>query len=41
GHGKVVIATWLATHPSRLKTSLGLTFASSLLQGLVAIGLVV
>ncbi|EPR9079569.1 nickel/cobalt transporter [Cronobacter dublinensis] len=40
GHGKVVIATWLATHPSRLKTSLTLTFASSLLQGLVAITLV-
>lgn len=40
GHGKVVIATWLATHPSRLKTSLQLTFASSLLQGLVAIALV-
>lgn len=41
GHGKIVIATWLATHPSRLKRSLGLTLASSLLQGLVAIALVV
>lgn len=41
GHGKIVITTWLATHPSRLKRSLGLTLASSLLQGLVAIGLVV
>ncbi|WP_029593610.1 nickel/cobalt transporter [Franconibacter pulveris] len=41
GHGKIVIATWLATHPSRLKRSLALTLASSLLQGLVAIGLVV
>jgi len=41
GHGKVVIATWLATHPSRLKSSIGLTLASSLLQGMVAIGLVV
>lgn len=41
GHGKIVITTWLATHPSKLKSSLGLTFASSLLQGLVAIGLVV
>ncbi|ALB63702.1 putative membrane protein [Cronobacter condimenti 1330] len=40
GHGKVVIATWLATHPSRLKTSLSLVFASSLLQGLVAVVLV-
>lgn len=41
GHGKVVIATWLATHPSRLRASIGLTLAASLLQGLVAIGLVV
>ncbi len=40
GHGKVVITTWLATHPSRLKTSLRLTLAASLLQGLVAILLV-
>lgn len=41
GHGKVVITTWLATHPSKLKSSISLTLASSLLQGLVAIGLVV
>ena len=41
GHGKIVITTWLATHPSKLKSSIGLTLASSLLQGLVAIGLVV
>lgn len=41
GHGKIVIATWLATHPSRLKSSIGLTLASSLLQGGVAIALVV
>lgn len=40
GHGKVVITTWLATHPARLGESLRLTFAASLLQGLVAIGLV-
>ncbi len=40
GHGKIVIATWLAIHPSRLKSSLRLTFAASVLQGLVAIGLV-
>lgn len=40
GHGKIVITTWLATHPSRLKSSLKLTFAASLLQGVVAIGLV-
>lgn len=31
----------LATHPSKLRSSIGLTLASSLLQGLVAIGLVV
>ncbi|MBV8041721.1 nickel/cobalt transporter [Pluralibacter sp.] len=41
GHGKVVIATWLATHPSKLKASIGLTLAASLLQGLVAVGLTV
>lgn len=41
GHGKIVITTWLATHPSKLKSSIGLTLASSLLQGLVAITLVV
>ena len=41
GHGKVVITTWLATHPSKLKSSIGLTLAASLLQGLVAIALVV
>lgn len=41
GHGKVVITTWLATHPSKLRSAMGLTLAASLLQGLVAIGLVV
>ncbi|POP42486.1 nickel transporter [Superficieibacter electus] len=41
GHGKIVITTWLATHPSRLKSSMMLTLAASLLQGLVAIVLVV
>lgn len=40
GHGKVVITTYLATHPSRLKSSLRLTFASAVVQGLVAIVLV-
>lgn len=40
GHGKIVITTWLATHPSKLKSSIGLTLAASLLQGMVAIGLV-
>jgi ABC-type nickel/cobalt efflux system permease component RcnA len=41
GHGKVVITTWLATHPSQLKSSIALTLAASLLQGLAAIVLVV
>lgn len=40
GHGKVVITTYLATHPSRLKSSLRLTFASAIVQGLVAVLLV-
>lgn len=40
GHGKVVIATFLATHPTRLKTSLKLTLAAALVQGAVAVGLV-
>lgn len=41
GHGKVVIATWLATHPSKLRAGITLTLAASLLQGLVAIALVI
>ncbi len=41
GHGKIVITTWLATHPSKLKSSITLTLAASLLQGMVAIALVV
>jgi len=40
GHGKVVIATFLATHPTKMKTSLQLTLAAALLQGGVAIALV-
>jgi len=40
GHGKVIIATWLATNPAKLKTSLRMTLAASLLQGLVAVVLV-
>ena len=39
-HGKVVIATFLATHPSRVRTSIRLTLLASLLQGSVAIVLV-
>lgn len=41
GHGKIVITTWLATHPSKLKSGIALTLVSSLLQGGVAIALVV
>lgn len=40
GHGKVVITTFLATHPAKLKTSMKLTLLASLLQGSVAIILV-
>ncbi|GKW37869.1 nickel/cobalt transporter [Pectobacterium carotovorum] len=40
GHGKVVIMTYLATHPSKLKSSLKLTLAASLVQGLMAVALV-
>lgn len=40
GHGKIVITTYLATHPSRLKSSLKLTLLASLVQGGVAIALV-
>lgn len=40
GHGKVVIATFLATHPTRIKTSLQLTLAAAIVQGGVAIALV-
>jgi len=40
GHGKVVITTFLATHPVRLNITLRLTLLASLLQGSVAIVLV-
>jgi len=40
GHGKVVITTFLATHPTRLNVTLRLTLLASLLQGSVAILLV-
>jgi len=40
GHGKVVIATFLATHPTKMKTSMQLTMAAAVLQGGVAIALV-
>ncbi|MCW9733664.1 zinc transporter permease subunit ZevB [Avibacterium sp. 20-15] len=37
GHGKFVIASYLSTHQSQLKTSVQLTLLSSLMQGLVAV----
>ncbi|MFS2222042.1 nickel/cobalt transporter [Pantoea sp. B65] len=40
GHGKVVIATFLATHPTKVKTSLQLTLAAAVVQGLMGIALV-
>jgi nickel/cobalt exporter len=40
GHGKVIVSTFLATHPSKVKHSLVLTILSSLMQALVAIILV-
>lgn len=40
GHGKVIIAAYLATHPLKLRASLMLTLAASLVQGIVAILLV-
>ncbi|MHA2938868.1 nickel/cobalt transporter [Vibrio sp. RC27] len=40
GHGKVIVTTYLATHPTKVKTSLILTVVSALCQALVAIVLV-
>ena len=37
GHGKFIIASYLATHKSQLKQSTLLSFLSSLMQGMVAI----
>ena len=37
GHGKFFIASYLSTHESKLKTSMRLTFLSSLMQGIVAV----
>ncbi|OJA05562.1 nickel/cobalt transporter [Halomonas sp. QHL1] len=41
GHGKAVLATYLATHGGAVKRALGLSFAASLLQGVTAIALVI
>ena len=40
GHGKVIVSTYLATHPTKAKASLVLTIVSAFLQALVAILLV-
>ncbi|WP_430541221.1 nickel/cobalt transporter [Vibrio tubiashii] len=40
GHGKVIVTTYLATHPTKVKMSLMLTVVSALFQALVAIVLV-
>lgn len=40
GHGKMVIATYLATQPSRIKQALHLSIAAAMLQGMVAIALI-
>jgi nickel/cobalt transporter (NicO) family protein len=40
GHGKAVITTYLLTHRQHLRRGLALSWASSLLQGLTAIALV-
>ncbi|WED21494.1 nickel/cobalt transporter [Vibrio sp. JC009] len=40
GHGKIIVTTFLATHPAKIKHGLILTCLSALMQALVAIGLV-
>lgn len=37
GHGKLIVTTYLATHPTKVKISLILTVLSALLQAIVAI----
>ena len=41
GHGKAVLATYLATQPQRLARGIGLAIASAFAQGTVAVVLVV
>lgn len=41
GHGKAVLATYLASHGGAVRRALGLSFAAALLQGITAILLVV
>lgn len=40
GHGKLIVSTYVATHPTKIKISLILTVLSALLQAVVAIILV-
>ena len=40
GHGKLIVSTYIATHPTKVKISLTLTILSALLQAIVAIALV-
>lgn len=40
GHGKMIVTTYLATHPTKVKVSLLLTILSAFLQAIVAIVLV-
>jgi len=40
GHGKVIVTTYLATHPTKVKASLMLTAISAFFQALVAVALV-
>ncbi|WP_026957353.1 nickel/cobalt transporter [Aliagarivorans taiwanensis] len=40
GHGKVIISGYLATHPTKLATTVGLSLAASLMQAAVAITMV-
>ena len=40
GHGKVILSTYLATQPSRLRQAITLSALAALLQALVAIGLI-
>jgi nickel/cobalt exporter len=40
GHGKLVVSTYLATHPTKVKVSLAITIVSAMVQALVAIGIV-
>ncbi|MEI8633829.1 hypothetical protein P4S72_20560 [Vibrio sp. PP-XX7] len=40
GHGKMIVSTYLATHPTKVRVSLWITIISALVQALVAIVLV-